>query len=117
MAIAKQIGVREGTRQHRERNKATPVLREMLAIIRFLGYVPFPSGGCLSEPLAACRKVYRPSRKGLASLLQLNESTLAGWETQGHHPAKEFRHVLQAFLESSPKVGPSEGGCRSLGEE
>lgn len=58
------------------------------ALFAFLGCVPFERGESLSERLRDYRRVHGLSRKKLAHLLGVDQSTLCRWETGARHPSR-----------------------------
>jgi transcriptional regulator with XRE-family HTH domain len=73
---AKQLGVSKATIMNWERNHRAPAFWNVPAVIRFLGYAPFPLGESLPERLRAYRKIHGLSRTRLARVLGVDESTL-----------------------------------------
>ena len=96
--VAEQIGVEVTTITNWESNKTAPAIRHIPSIIQFLGYSPFPTGHSLREKLTTARKALGLSRRKLAQDLGVDESTLAGWETGRHRPAKKSREIIQNLL-------------------
>jgi transcriptional regulator with XRE-family HTH domain len=95
--VAEQIGVDVTTLTNWESNRTVPAIRYFPSII-LLGYNPFPPGDSLREKLTTARKVRGLSRRKLAKRLGVDESTLAGWETERHQPTKKFLGQIGAFL-------------------
>jgi transcriptional regulator with XRE-family HTH domain len=74
----------------------------MPAIIRFLGYDPTASDPTVSigERLRATRRARGLSRKKVAVLLGIDESTLWKWEERGEQgrPARRVLATVEEFL-------------------
>ncbi len=73
------------------------------AIINFLGYAPFAPTSSLPQRLRRYRKIRGLSRKKLAGVLGVDESTLARWETGRVYHGKESQKILESLLKSSEK--------------
>lgn len=82
-----------------EGNRTTPALREIPAVLRFLGYSSFPSPQSLPEKLVLYRRTMGVSRKRMAKTLGIDESTLARWETGKGYPTKRSLKIIEAILE------------------
>jgi transcriptional regulator with XRE-family HTH domain len=78
--VAEQIGVSQATIWNWECHESSPQARDIPAIIRFLGYDPFPSPQSLAERLVTSRKVIGVTQKEMAKRLRLDPATLARWE-------------------------------------
>ena len=98
--VAKEIGVTTCTIQYWETNRVVPALRFRPRIVSFLGYdpceesVPDSAGGRIK----AYRERFGLSRKKLAALLDIDGSTVAGWETHKHTPMKKSLELIERFL-------------------
>ena len=98
--VAREIGCSKASLLNWERGRAEPELRFLPAILRFLGYDPTPPDPTLSigERLLATRRARGLSRKKVATLLGIDESTLWKWEERGEQ-ARPARRVLRAVEE------------------
>ena len=68
-------------------------------IIEFIGCDPFePRDESLADKFKAYRRVHGLSQKKLAELLEVDQTTLAGWERGEHLPSKRFLNKLAAVL-------------------
>jgi transcriptional regulator with XRE-family HTH domain len=84
-----------------ERNRVRPSLAQIPKIIEFLGRDPFEKKtDNLGERIREYRRVHGLPQKKLAELLEVNESTLAGWESGEHQPAKKSLDKLKSFFVS-----------------
>lgn len=97
--VAQQIGVSEATIYNWEGNR-TKALRKIPAVLRFLGYSPWPNPASFPERLVLYRRVLGLSRRQMAKTLGVNESTLARWETGRGSPAKESLKILEDLLQA-----------------
>ena len=81
--VAEIIEVDPFTVLNWETDATNPKFRHIPAIIRFLGYNPFPvlPDAPLHIRLKACRQRLGLSQEKLAKLLKVNESTVQKWET------------------------------------
>jgi transcriptional regulator with XRE-family HTH domain len=103
--VAKQIGVTACTIQYWETNRVVPALRFRPQIIEFLGYDPSHRSPdqSLAEVLKAQRQRLGMSRKKLAALLGIDESSLAHWERGEHHPTERSLKIINVFLATRPE--------------
>jgi len=84
--VAGQIGVDKTTIFNWEANTASPEIRYMPAIIRFLGYNPLPEGNGWGERLVRQRTTLGLSQKEAAQRLGVDPGTLARWERGEREP-------------------------------
>jgi transcriptional regulator with XRE-family HTH domain len=100
--VAGQIGVTKCTIQYWETNRVSPAIRFIPLINEFLGYdleAGISGGlGSMADRLKAHRVRVGLSRKKLAGLLRIDESSIAGWERGEHSPNKESLRVINRFL-------------------
>lgn len=96
--IAHQIGANTMTIYNWEGNKSYPAIRYIPAILRFLGYNPFPPAHTLPERLAAARKMLGLSQRNLAESLGVDPGTLQAWEAGQHTPGGKNDRLIEAFL-------------------
>ncbi len=96
--VAEQIGVNAMTINNWEGNKSLPAIRFIPAILRFLGYNPFPPPQTLPERLAAVRKALGLSQRNLAKSLGVDPGTLQGWEAGQHEPIGRNVKLIERFL-------------------
>lgn len=97
---AKKIGVDETTIWFWENNHVEPSISFIPSIIEFLGYIPFETQqGSLGEKITTFRCIHGLSQKKLASELDLDHSTLGGWERGEHRPMKKQLKKLLLFIE------------------
>ena len=104
--VARQIGVTTCTIMYWETNRVAPALRFIPSIIEFLGYDPTEKTNpqSLAEGLRAHRKRLGLSRKKLAALLGIDQSTLASWEREKHRPTRESLQLVDEFSARSRRT-------------
>ena len=82
-----------------ERNRVEPSLAQIPKIIEFLGRDPFEKRTeNLGERMREYRRIHGLTQKKLAEQLGVDETTVAGWETDEHVPIKRLRDKLFHFL-------------------
>ena len=81
-----------------ELNATVPAIRYIPAVIRFLGYDPFPATNSLSERLTAMRKALGLSQERMAEKLGVDEGTLQGWEAGKHQPTKKSLEAIERVI-------------------
>src|SRR5262249_23524086 len=108
--VASQIGVTKCTIMYWETNRVSPAIRFIPLINGFLGYDPQAAESGQAESLAQKMKVQRKllglSRKKLAAILGIDQSTLASWERGEHCPTKKSLKLISSFLR--PLAGGSD---------
>ena len=74
-----------------ERNKVSPSLAQIPKIIEFLGRDPFTKEIInLGDRIREFRRVHGLSQRKLAEQLEVDQTTLAGWEKGKHQPMKRL---------------------------
>jgi len=74
-------------------------LAQIPNIIEFLGWDPFEKKTeDLGEKLREYRRVHGQSQNKLASLLGIDQTTLAGWERGEHRPTKILLDKINPIL-------------------
>ncbi len=97
--VARKLGVNTWSLLNWENAKTSPAVRYYPAIIRFLGYNPFPAPGVsFPERLKAARTARGLSWKGLAKELGVYESTVRDWENGTHKPTRSLYRRVSHFL-------------------
>ncbi len=100
--VAEPIGVDPTTIHNWEGNKSLPAIRYIPAILRFLGYNPFPSARTFPEQLATVRRMLGMSQRKWAESLGVDPGTLQGWEAGQHEPTGRNVELVERFLRSAP---------------
>ena len=96
--VALQLAVNEYTICNWEKNKTFPLVHYLPRIIEFLGYDSYPPPKTLGERVAHRRRSLGFSRKRLAKMLNVDEGTLARFETGIAMPKAKWLQKLQRFL-------------------
>ncbi len=83
-----------------ERNRTSPGISHLPAVIRFLGYNLSAQPGALADRLRLTRRALGLSQAKLAEALGLEKSTILRAE-QGRRSKKRVRTRLESFLDSA----------------
>ena len=103
--VALRIGVDKTTVHNWEVGTATPNLRAIPGVIRFLGYEPTEIGSTIGEQLRATRRRLGLSHADIARQLEVDPSTVLDWERSRHRPTdRRLKAKLAAFLERTKVV-------------
>ena len=107
-----RLGVHLDTVKNWEMGHTVPALRMMPKIQGFLGYLPSPSicKGSLAERLRAYRRRNGLTQGDLAKLLEMDKSSVRGWEAGEHRPNRRNGKRIEELLRSAsaPNVlGPA----------
>ena len=84
--VAVQLGVCRSSLQHWEQNRGEPMPRQIPAIIRFLGYVPFAEEPGFGGRLAYLRKCAGLTQEELSLQSECSEDLIWRWETGKNPP-------------------------------
>ena len=95
--MAGQIGVDPDTVFRWESNESSPSVSKFPAIIRFLGYDPFPIPTGLSARLQGVRKRLGLSQAAMALKFGVDPTTLRKWEKVGAKPSTRLLSVLKVL--------------------
>ena len=101
--VARRLGVHKGSIQNWEREVGQPGIRQLPAIIEFLGYDPLPEPKSLCQRIAYARRRLGFTQEDLANALSLNPATIWSWETGRTRPSKV--KLQQIELLSQSKMG------------
>jgi transcriptional regulator with XRE-family HTH domain len=99
--VANQIGVHKMTITKWEGNATVPEVRYMPAIIKLLGYNPFPAANSFPEPLATARRVLGLSQRKMAERFGVDPATIQDWEAGRHKPARRSLDLIASLLQTS----------------
>jgi DNA-binding transcriptional regulator YiaG len=83
-----------------ERNATVPEIRYIPAIVKFLGYNPFPVVNSFPERLAWERKALGLSQRRMAEKLGVDPTTLMGWEGGRHQPKGRSTYLIARVLQT-----------------
>jgi transcriptional regulator with XRE-family HTH domain len=106
---AKLLGVNPWTVLNWEKGHTEPSIESMTAIIRFLGYDPFPEPKNIAERLLAKRRAMGWSITEAARRLGVDEGTWGSWESGTTVP--KGRHLI--LLTTGCLFGETLSMCRS----
>jgi len=96
--VAELIGVCPLTITNWEGNASQPPVQYIPAIIRFLGYDPFPKGRSFPERIAAARRGSGMTQKQLAHEFGVDPTTIRDWENGQLEPSRKKRELLDTFF-------------------
>ena len=102
--VAERIGVSTDTITNWELARTEPGIRSLVAIIEFLGYVPFSMGESFPEKLKAYRMVKGLSQKELAKLIGVDETTARKWEAGTSQPRQETQEHVERMIELATEI-------------
>ena len=93
--VAEKSGVSEATIYNWENNQASPSLRFIPKIIKFLCYIPdCLQTGTLGEKIVTSRRLLGLTQKKLAHRLDIDPSTLGRWEQDKSQPFKNQQKLF-----------------------
>ena len=113
---AELLGVIEATVVHWEAG-IQPEPRYYPAIIRFLGYEPWPEPASLPGTLRAARLRQGLSIAAAASAIQADEGTWGKWERGTAQPSRGHQMRIAAFVDLSVRQTPYPHGYRPRDRE
>jgi len=97
--VAKKIGIDETTIWFWENNRVEPSISFIPKIIKFLGYIPFETKqDSLGKKIITFRRIHGLSQKKLASLLEIDSTTLGSWKRGEHKPTKQLYKKLATYI-------------------
>jgi transcriptional regulator with XRE-family HTH domain len=107
--VAAQIGVDLATVRNWERGTSVPTLRVLPRVIDFLGHDPRVSGTTFAEQLRRTRTAQGLSLVEFTQAVDVDPSTLAGWELGQHRPSgRNIERILTLVGVSLGLIGDSE---------
>ncbi len=97
--VAKQINVTTDSITGWELNRFSPQIQFMPSIIKYLGYLPVPiDTQSFAGKVHALRITLGVSQRKLGKVLNIDPSTIEGWETNKHRPSpKMIKKIDQLF--------------------
>ncbi|HUY03722.1 MAG TPA: helix-turn-helix transcriptional regulator [Rhodocyclaceae bacterium] len=96
--VAAHIGVDTATVLNWEKNRTEPPVATIPAILRFLGYDPYPEGKTLGERMLALRRTKGWTIREAASQLEVDVGTWGRWERNIASPKGQYRLMLNKFF-------------------
>ena len=96
--VAERVGVSPWTVLNWEKDHTEPPIESMPAIIRFLGYDPFPEPKNIPERLLAKRRAMGWSIKEAARQLGVDQVTWGAWEQGGVILYRNHRLLVARLL-------------------
>jgi len=97
-AVAKRIGVHKASVQNWERGILTPGIRQLPAIIEFLGYDPEAEPTGLPARIVYARRRLGMTQDELAEALKVNSCTLYRWEMGKTKPPINKLDAIQRIV-------------------
>ena len=97
--VAERIGVTTQTITNWELARTEPGIRCLVAIIDFLGYVPFSTGETFPEKLKAYRMLKGLTQRELARELGVDPTTVMKWEAGTSKPMRRMRDRVEEIME------------------
>ncbi len=101
--VANQLGVVPWTILNWEKGHTAPPIASIPAIVRFLGYDPFPQPKTLSQHLLAKRQTMGWSIKEAATTLGVDSGTWSKWERGQLILFQKHRSLVARLLDLSEK--------------
>ena len=96
--VAERIGVTTQTITNWELGRTEPGIRALVAIVDFLGYVPFSMGEAFPEKLKAYRMMKGLTQRQLATDLDVDPTTVGAWETGTSKPMPKTRERVEQAI-------------------
>jgi transcriptional regulator with XRE-family HTH domain len=94
---ANEIGVSEEVVWRWEAGRNRPGVHLLPRLIAFLGYCPYDPDASLKRRLTAVREAQGLSRRAVARLLGVDDSTVSRWESGERRPPAVYRKKLLAL--------------------
>ena len=102
--VGRRLGVHRGSVQNWERGVGVPGVRQMPAIIEFLGYDPEPEPEGLPKRIAYARRRLGFAQEDLALALKTSLVKLWQWESGRSHPDENKLLKLQHLLNEAVTI-------------
>ena len=97
--VAEQLGVDTASIGNWESNEVQPMVHCLPGIIAFLGHNPLPEADDLISKFKRVRCTLGLTQEQLAQKLDIDESTIAGWERGENTPVGPYRKLIQYFVD------------------
>jgi transcriptional regulator with XRE-family HTH domain len=99
--VANRLGADESSVFNWETNNASPSIIFLPRIIEFLGYMPYePEKKSIGEKIRIAREALGLTQGQLAKAIQIDKTTLWGWEISRRQPAQKYLERLSDFFEA-----------------
>jgi DNA-binding XRE family transcriptional regulator len=103
LELAKRIRIEETTIYNWKNNRSKPKVYLLPKIIKFLKYVPFElANETIGDKIFAYRKEHGLSRRKLAKLLYVDQTTIRDCERNKHNPSKKMLVKISNILTINP---------------
>ena len=96
--VAEILGIDVQSVRNWEKHRSNPKVYLMPRIAEFLGYLPYEPARSFPEMLRTYRQAAGLSRKRLAQVARIDESTLAKWERGESRPTELTLQRLRHFF-------------------
>lgn len=96
--VADIIGVTVSSVENWEKQRNSPALTYVPAIVRFLGYDPLPTAESIAEKLMHYRKSNGITQRALAAKIGVDPCTLSRWERAERIPIGAYRERVEALF-------------------
>ena len=104
--VGRRLGVHKGSIQNWERGIGSPGIRQLPAIIEFIGCDPEPEPKDLPKRVAHARRRLGFTQEDLAKALNVNPVTIWSWETGRTRPSETRLRRIQLFLNAGSGLLP-----------
>lgn len=96
--LARQLRANEGSVASWEIGRRQPCIRNMPALLKFLGHDPRPQADGIGGQLRRKRTALGLSLRAAAKEMQIDPSTLARWESGSRQPTGKYMTNVYRFL-------------------
>lgn len=103
--LAAQLGCDGQSLSYWEHGRWVPSLRQLPAVINWLGYDLRPSSETLGAQIRRYRTARGLSTRELAEKLAVDPSTIEAWERNEHRPGRRLGARLVAFFNDDESGG------------
>ena len=110
--VAERIGVTTQTITNWELARTEPGIHYLVAIVEFLGYVPFSMGDTFPEKLKAYRMVNGLTQRELAKELGVDPTTVMKWEAGSSKPMPGARDRIEQVIGLATEISSTFSSSR-----
>jgi transcriptional regulator with XRE-family HTH domain len=96
--VAQRLGVHKGSIQNWERGLGAPGIRQLPAIVKFLGYDLESEPDTLPKYIGFARRRLGFTQEDLARVLKVNPAMIWSWETGRTEPTKTKLRQIRALI-------------------